>query len=76
MQNSCQFYIVLGYSRKKKSNSGRGVDDMEFPGVASKEKTWNFQGLIKNEMEFSKVTKKKCGISRGLGFWPWSFQGI
>ena len=55
--------------QKKKSNrewgqggggwGGGGVDDMEFPRVASKEKTWNFQGLIKKEMEFSKVTKKK-----------------
>ena len=47
---------------------------------------WNFQWLIKNEVEFQKVTKKiKCGISRvfvfGLGILKgsntilWKFQG-
>ena len=35
----------------------------------------NFQGSIKNKMEFPEVTKKKsCGISRGLAFWLWNFQ--
>ena len=48
---------------------------------------WNFQGylnsmgdfqrLIKNKVEFTRLTKKRsCGISRGLCFWPWNFQGI
>ena len=31
---------------------------MEFPGV-SKNSMWNFKGLIKNEVEFPRVTKKK-----------------
>ena len=36
-----------------------------------KNSMWNGQGLIKNEVEFPMVTKKKyCGISRGLCFWP------
>ena len=35
----------------------RGVEDMEFPGVSNcKEITWNFQGLMKYEVEFSGVT--------------------
>ena len=35
---------------------------------------WNFQRLIKTELEFLGVTKKKsCGISRDLGFWAWNF---
>ena len=35
----------------------------------------NFQGSIKNKMEFPEVTKKKsCGIFRGLAFWLWNFQ--
>ena len=39
--------------------------------------TWNFQGLIKKEVEFPSVTKKKeCGISRGLCFWLWNVQRI
>ena len=43
---------------------------MEFPGD-QRNSMWNFQGLIKNEVEFPKVTKKKlCGISRGLCFRP------
>ena len=40
---------------------------------------WNFQrseGLIKNEVEFPRVNKKKCGISRDLCFWPCNFQRI
>ena len=33
-------------------------------------RTWNFQGLIKKEMEFLRlIMKKPCCISRGLGFW-------
>ena len=37
---------------------------------------WNFRRLIKNEVEFPRVTKKKCGISsRGLCFWPWHKLG-
>ena len=44
-------------------------EDMEFPGY-QRNNMWNFQGLIKNEVEFPKVTKKKSSeISRGLGFW-------
>ena len=54
-QKKNQTGVVGGVGGK----GGRGVDDMEFSRVASKEKTWNFQGLIKKEMEFSKVTKKK-----------------
>ena len=35
---------------------------------------WNVK--IKNEVEFPDLTKKKsCGISRGLGFRAWNFQG-
>ena len=38
---------------------------------------WNFQGLIKNEEEIRRVTKKKqCGISRRLELWPWNFREI
>ena len=32
--------------------------NLEFPG-ASKNSMWNFQGLIENEVEFPRVTKKK-----------------
>ena len=38
------------------------VEDMEFPGV-SKKQHWNFQGLIKNEVEFLGVTKKKIMLN-------------
>ena len=40
----------------------QGVKDMEFPGGGvdyQKNSMWNFQGLIKNEVEFPRVTKKK-----------------
>ena len=51
-------------------------------------RTWNFQvywrknmrkfqGLIKKEVEFPGVfNKSSCGISMGLGFWPWNFQRV
>ena len=63
---------------------------MEFSRV-SKKQHMEFLGLIKNEVEFPGVIKKKsCGISRGLGFFSsefprdvkqigntiqWNFQG-
>ena len=44
---------------------------MEIPGVLKKLQLRNFQDLIKNNVEFPEVIKKKsCGISRGLGFRP------
>ena len=47
--------------------TGQGVEDMEFPraGVYQRNSMWNFQGLIKKEVEFPRVTKKKM----------WDFQG-
>ena len=57
---------------------------MEFPGV-SKNSIWNFQGLIKSEAEFPRVTKKKLefarllvfglGIAKGSNKILWSFLG-
>ena len=58
---------------------------MKFPGVLKNSKQI-FQGLIKNNIEFLGVIKKKSfGISRGIGWMPkisdgcnrivWSFQG-
>ena len=44
---------------------------MKFPGV-SKNSMWNLQGLIKNEVEFPRVTKKNNKEFPGckaLGFW-------
>ena len=35
-----------------------GFEDMEFPGVYQRNSMWNFLGLIKNEVEFPRVTKK------------------
>ena len=41
-------------------NTNRGVEDIEFPGVGyQRNSMWNFQGLIKNEVGFPRVTKKK-----------------
>ena len=39
---------------------------------------WNFQGLIKSEMEFPEGDQEKIsGNSSGLfSSWPWNFQGI
>ena len=54
--------------------AGRG--DMEFPGVLKKEHV-EIPGQLKKEVEFPGVfIKKLCGISKGLGFWPWNFQKV
>ena len=46
----------MGYSRK---NPNRGFENIEFPGVSKKYHVeLPGQGLIKNEVEFSRVTKK------------------
>ena len=59
---------------KIQTGGGGGVEDMEFLEVSKKSMS-NFQGLIKNEAEFSWVNKKKqCGSSTGLCLWPWNFQ--
>ena len=80
----------MGYSRKNQTGvyvcvcvcvcgggvAGGGLRIWNFQGY-QRNRMWNFQGLYKNKVEFSKVAKKKqCGISRGLSFWPWDFQGI
>ena len=66
----------MGYFRE---NSNKKGENMEFPGLLKKneygksrcqlKKKWNFisRGVIK---------KKSCGISMGLGFWPWKFQWV
>ena len=52
----------LGYSRKK-------------PKRKRSLSIWDFQGLIKNEVKFFEVIKKKSdGISRGFGFLPQNFS--
>ena len=63
-------------SRKRMMNTlgGGGLRIWNFQGY-QRNSMCNFGGLIKIEVEFPRVTKK-CGISRGLCFWPWNFQGI
>ena len=48
---------------QKKNHGGRrerggGVEDMECPGVYQRKSMWKFQGFIKNEVEFPRVTKE------------------
>ena len=67
-------YLASQKLFQKKSKQGR-LRIWNFQGY-QRNSMWNFQELIKNEVEFTEVTKKKsCGISRGLGFWSWSSQG-
>ena len=42
----------MGNSRKKKQTEGEGVEDIEFLRVSKNLALWNFQGLIKNDLEF------------------------
>lgn len=53
----------MGYSRQ---NQRQGY--MKFSGVLKKK--WHVQ--FQKEVEFPGVVRKKCQISRGLGFWAWS----
>ena len=58
----------MGYSRKK---TNRGVEDTGFSVVLNRTWKWIFWGLIKNNVGFQGVIKKKsCEISWGLGFRP------
>ena len=44
--------------RREKCRGGGGVEDMECPGVYQRKSMWKFQGFIKNEVEFPRVTKE------------------
>ena len=47
--------IIMGYSRKKTKHGGLRI--WNFQGY-QRDSMWNLQGLVKNEAEFSRVTKK------------------
>ena len=50
----------LAIPEKKGGGGGGMVEDMEFPGQGyQRNSMWNFDGLIKNEVEFPRVTTKK-----------------
>ena len=51
----------------------QGVEDKEFPGFLKKQHV-EFPGVNEKWSGISKGDQEK--ISRGLGFWPWNFQGI
>ena len=64
------------YSRKNPNTTAqeRGLRTWNFQEYWRKS-MWKFQESIKKEVEFPRVFKKNpCGISMGLGFWPWNFQ--
>ena len=60
------FFIIMGYSRK---NPNKRIEGTEFPGFLGY-RLWKFQGLIKKEVEFLVVIKKKL-----CWFLTWNFQG-
>ena len=63
---------TLGYYPRKNPNKGLRI--WNFEGY-QRNSMWNFQELIKNEVEFPRVTKKNwCRIFRGLCFWPRNFS--
>ena len=67
-----KLWSALGYPRKM----GWGLRTWNFLEVL-KEEHVEVPGSIKKEVEFPAVIKKKsCGISIGLGFSPWNFQGV
>ena len=64
------FWKIMHWKVHHKSHLHNQGEVMEFPGVYQRNSMWNFQGLINNEMEFPRMTKKKyqCGISWGFVF--------
>ena len=80
----------MGYSRKKKkTGGGGGGEDMEFPRVSKKLALWNFQGLIKDDLQFPRQgwPRKKTvefprvfvfgiGISNGCNTILWNIQQL
>ena len=36
----------------------------------------NSRGQLKKKQNFRRCLRKNCGISIGLGFWPWNFKGV
>ena len=44
--------------RERERERGGGIEDMECPGVYQRKSMWKFQGFIKNEVEFPRVTKE------------------
>ena len=66
--NKQKYFSVI----TKNSNQTRGFRIWNFQGY-QRNSIWNVQELIRNEVEFPRVNKKKqCGISMGLSFWPWT----
>ena len=85
-------YSILGYSRKKNRGGGRlgEVEKIRVSwGIPQRNNICNFQGLIKNEIEIPRVTKRKnnvefprvlvsgLGISKGSNLWNFvEFPGV
>ena len=65
-------YVRIGLFQKKTKQAGLRI--WNFEGY-QRNSMWNFQRLIKSEVEFPRrVTEKKnSGNSRGLHFWAWNF---
>ena len=70
-------YMYNGLFQKKiQTRVGEGwFEDMEVPGLLKS--IWKFQGSSKKGVKFSPNQKiKSQGISMGLGFSSWNFQGV
>ena len=69
--------VLFGYSRKKKKQGGLvWLGTWNFQGYW-RNFTGKFQGSIEKEVEFPGLLQKNsCGISMGIGFWTWNFEGM
>ena len=86
MENNCAVWsskqLVLskiGYSRKKSSRGGGEGWNMEFSGIMKKQ-CGNLMGQYYPPKKVAypgvfKIEKLHSGVSMGLGFWSWNFQG-
>ena len=69
----CTFSKIGLFQEKNKQE--RWLRKRNFQGYR-RNRRQNFQRLVKKDVEFSGVIRKKIGISSGLGFCFWNFQGV
>ena len=72
-----KFYSKKWAIPEKIQVEGRGREGMEFLGLYIEEKACgNSRDKQKKKENFQGYLMKNGGISIGLGFWTWNFQGV
>ena len=78
----CNIHIIgnmLHHHRAvmKRSKMGEGGWGHRISRGINKERACEkCRGQLKKKCNFQVCSRKTCGFSMGLGFWPWFFQGV